>query len=101
VTRRICIALQKKDLEILLHGYETGRIVRMPGGEYVEVHQDVDPAERWRLENPGDYRPIILRPDAKGRIGLTRRLRAWLSQFFFEDRIMPVEHQELPATSEK
>jgi ubiquinol-cytochrome c reductase cytochrome b subunit len=94
VTRRICLALQRKDREILLHGYETGRIVRLPGGEYVEVHQDVDPAERWRLENPDDYRPILLRPDAKGRIGLTRRLRAGLSQFFFEDRIAPAEHHE-------
>jgi ubiquinol-cytochrome c reductase cytochrome b subunit len=94
VTRRICLALQKKDREILLHGYETGRIVRLPGGEYVEVHQDVDPAERWRLENPDDYRPILLRPDAKGHIGLTRRLRARLSEFFFEDRIAPAEHHE-------
>ena len=39
VTRRVCIALQRKDRELLLHGFETGRIVRLPGGEYVEVHQ--------------------------------------------------------------
>jgi ubiquinol-cytochrome c reductase cytochrome b subunit len=96
VTRRFCLALQRKDNEILLHGYETGRIVRLPGGEYVEVHQDVDPSERWRLENPGDYTPILLRPDAKGRIGLARRLRARLSRFFFEDRIAPIVRPELP-----
>ncbi|HEX4400438.1 MAG TPA: cytochrome b N-terminal domain-containing protein [Galbitalea sp.] len=100
VSRRICLALQKKDREILLHGYETGRVVRLPGGEYVEVHQDVDPSERWRLDNPDDYRPILLRPDAKGRIGLTRRLRARLSQFFFEDRIAPIPHPELPQLSD-
>jgi ubiquinol-cytochrome c reductase cytochrome b subunit len=90
VTRRVCIALQKKDREILLHGYETGRIVRLPGGEYVEIHHDVDPAERWRLENPSDYRPILLHPDAKGRLGLARRAQARLSLFFFEDRITPI-----------
>jgi ubiquinol-cytochrome c reductase cytochrome b subunit len=72
----------------------------LPGGEYVEVHQDVDPSERWRLDNPDDYRPILLRPDAKGRIGLTRRLRARLSQFFFEDRIAPIPHPELPQVSD-
>jgi ubiquinol-cytochrome c reductase cytochrome b subunit len=87
VTRRICFALQKKDQETLLHGYETGRIVRLPGGRYVEVHEDVDPGERWRLENPGDYSPILLQPDSRGHIGLTRRLRARLSGFFFEDRV--------------
>ncbi|MDP9027082.1 MAG: ubiquinol-cytochrome c reductase cytochrome b subunit, partial [Actinomycetota bacterium] len=31
VTKRICIALQKKDREIALHGFESGRIVRLPG----------------------------------------------------------------------
>ncbi|KEP72259.1 ubiquinol-cytochrome c reductase cytochrome b subunit, partial [Microbacterium sp. SUBG005] len=49
VTKRICIALQKKDREIALHGYESGRIVRLPGGEYIEVHQPVDEYERWKL----------------------------------------------------
>ena len=32
ITRRICLGLQRKDRDIALHGYETGRIVRMPGG---------------------------------------------------------------------
>jgi ubiquinol-cytochrome c reductase cytochrome b subunit len=100
VTRRVCFALQKKDREILLHGFETGRIVRLPGGNYVEVHQDVDTSERWRLENPGDYKPILLQPDEKGRIGLTRLLRARLSGFFFEDRVelaLPGPHDVLAA----
>jgi ubiquinol-cytochrome c reductase cytochrome b subunit len=90
LTRRVCLGLQRKDSEILLHGYESGRIVRLPGGGYIEVHQDVDAAERWRLENPSDYRPILLRPDENGRIGLVRRAQARLSEFFFEDRITPV-----------
>jgi ubiquinol-cytochrome c reductase cytochrome b subunit len=41
--------LQKRDRETLLHGYETGRIVRLPGGEYVEVHQPLDESERRHL----------------------------------------------------
>jgi ubiquinol-cytochrome c reductase cytochrome b subunit len=49
VTRRVCIALQRKDRELLLHGFETGRIVRLPGGEYIEVHQQLSEYERWRL----------------------------------------------------
>ena len=42
VTKRVCLALQKKDREIALHGYESGRIVRLPGGEYNEVHEQLD-----------------------------------------------------------
>jgi ubiquinol-cytochrome c reductase cytochrome b subunit len=49
ITRRVCLALQRKDREVALHGYETGRIVRLPGGEYVELRQPVDAYERWRL----------------------------------------------------
>lgn len=49
ITRRAAIGLQRRDLDILEHGFETGRIVRLPGGEYVEVHQAVDRAERARL----------------------------------------------------
>jgi ubiquinol-cytochrome c reductase cytochrome b subunit len=28
------------------HGHESGRIVRLPGGEYIEVHEQVDDYER-------------------------------------------------------
>ncbi|SDZ30266.1 cytochrome bc1 complex cytochrome b subunit [Herbiconiux ginsengi] len=49
ITRRAAIGLQRRDLDILEHGFETGRIVRLPGGEYVEVHAPVDGAERARL----------------------------------------------------
>lgn len=49
LTRRVCLGLQRKDRDLVLHGYETGRIVRLPGGEYVEVHQALDADERWRL----------------------------------------------------
>ncbi|MFF1574244.1 cytochrome bc complex cytochrome b subunit [Leifsonia sp. NPDC058292] len=95
VTRRVCYALQKKDREILLHGYETGRIVRLPGGEYIEVHHPVDEHERWRLMNTSDDAPLRVHPDARGHLGLTERARAGISRFFFEDRISPVTRKEL------
>src|SRR5690606_23821760 len=49
ITKRVCLGLQKKDREIALHGFESGRIVRMPDGEYIEVHQPLDEYERWKL----------------------------------------------------
>ncbi len=66
VTKRICIALQKKDREIVLHGYESGRIVRLPGGEYIEVHKPVDVYDRWKLVDTEVYEPLVVRPNAKG-----------------------------------
>ena len=95
VTKRICLALQKKDREIVLHGYESGRIVRLPGGEYIEVHQPVDEYERWKLVSYNDYKPLMIRPNAKGKITVGQRARAGLSRWFFEDRIEPVTSTEL------
>ncbi len=37
VTRRICLGLQRHDHELAHHGVETGRIQRLPNGEYVEL----------------------------------------------------------------
>jgi ubiquinol-cytochrome c reductase cytochrome b subunit len=53
LARRVCLGLQRKDRDVVLHGYETGRIVRLPGGEYIEVHEPVDQYERWRLLETG------------------------------------------------
>jgi ubiquinol-cytochrome c reductase cytochrome b subunit len=98
VTKRICLALQKKDRQIVLHGYESGRIVRLPGGEYIEVHEPVDEFERWKLVSYNDYEPLMLRPNAAGRIPVTERARATISRWFFEDRIEPVTSTELEVS---
>ena len=95
VTKRICLALQKKDRQIVLHGFESGRIVRLPGGEYIEVHEPVDVYERWKLVSFNDYEPLMIRPNAAGRIPATERARAVVSRFFFEDRIEPVTSTEV------
>ena len=98
VTKRICVGLQKKDREIALHGYESGRIVRLPGGEYVEVHEQLSDYERWKLVSFDDYAPIMLRPDKRGRITARARFRARMSSWFFEDRIAPVSRTEIEAS---
>jgi ubiquinol-cytochrome c reductase cytochrome b subunit len=95
VTKRICIGLQKKDREIALHGFESGRIVRLPGGEYIEVHEQLDDYERWRLVSYEDYQPLMLRPNDRGKISFGQRLRSGFSRWFFEDRIAPVSRTEI------
>ncbi len=95
VTKRVCLALMKKDREIALHGYESGRIVRLPGGEYIEVHEQLSDYERWRLVSYEDYKPLMIRPNSKGRITGAERFRASLSRWFFEDRISPITKGEI------
>jgi ubiquinol-cytochrome c reductase cytochrome b subunit len=94
VTKRACLALQRKDREIALHGRETGRVVRLPHGEYIEVHEPVDKYELWKLVDFKDYQPTLARPNAQGKITLSSRVRAALSSFYFEDRIAPVSKAE-------
>lgn len=98
VAHRVCIGLQKKDREIALHGYESGRIVRLPGGEYIEVHEQLDDYERWKLVSYTDYKPLMVRPDSRGRISAVERFRAAVSKMFFEDRIAPVTRTEIEAS---
>ncbi len=97
VAKRVCLSLQKKDREIALHGYESGRMVRLPGGQYVEVHQQLDDYERWRLVDYVDYKPLMVRPDSRGRISPMERVRAVFSRWFFEDRISPATRRELES----
>jgi len=97
LTKRICIGLQKKDRSIALHGYESGRIVRLPGGEYIEVHKPLDEFERWRLVSYESYKPLMIRPNARGKITFGQRLRAGFSRWFFEDRIEPPTLPEIEA----
>lgn len=49
ITRKICIGLQRRDKEAVLHGYETGVIERSPDGGYSERHLPLDPATRYTL----------------------------------------------------
>jgi ubiquinol-cytochrome c reductase cytochrome b subunit len=97
VTKRVCLALQKKDRSIALHGYESGRIVKLPGGEFIEVHEQLSDYERWRLVSFESYEPLMLRPNRRGKITAANRMRAGLSRWFFEDRIVPPTRNELES----
>ena len=95
LAKRIALGLMKKDRSIALHGYESGRIVRLPGGEYVEVHKPITDYERWELVSYQDYEPLKVRPNANGKITAGQHLRSGFSRWFFQDRIAPVDQKEL------
>ena len=102
ITKRVCLALQRKDRELVLFGHETGYVRRTPQGAYYEVHEPLDEYERWELVSQHVYRPLEIDPptDSNGvdRPGYKKDLRRQkLSRFFFEDRIEPVTPAELAA----
>jgi ubiquinol-cytochrome c reductase cytochrome b subunit len=62
LTKRICLGLQRKDAEELLHGYESGIIRQLPNGEFIEVHQPVNEEKRAVLE----AKPVLALLPARG-----------------------------------
>jgi ubiquinol-cytochrome c reductase cytochrome b subunit len=88
ITRRLCMALQASDGRIALHGTETGQVVRLPDGRYVEHHRPVDPHRRRRLAGylPA---PSMLPARTTWRVSPVQRLRARLSALFNEGRRTP------------
>jgi ubiquinol-cytochrome c reductase cytochrome b subunit len=94
VTKRICLGLQRRDRDLVLHGRETGRIVRLPNGEMIEVHEPISEADRYTLTQHQSRHPLELEPatDANGiprRSILTSKIRARMSRFYFEDTVDP------------
>ena len=102
VTRRICWSLQRHDREKVLHGRETGTIIRTAEGKFFERHEDIDAFERWPLVAFESPAPLALTDgaDANGVSAKDakkeRRRVAW-SNFYFKTRVEPVTPTELAA----
>jgi ubiquinol-cytochrome c reductase cytochrome b subunit len=84
VTKRLCLSLQRADRDLVLHGMETGRLVRMPSGEFAEVHEPISAQKRFILTSH-EQAPALELPatDARGvrRPGaLKNKLRIRLSK---------------------
>ncbi|MBB1244100.1 cytochrome bc complex cytochrome b subunit [Streptomyces durbertensis] len=88
VTRRICLGLQRRDREKVLHGRETGIIKRLPHGEFVEVHEPLSPEQLHYLTQHDQPKPAELPPavDENGverKVGRLEKLRVKISQGYF------------------
>ncbi len=71
LTHRLCLGLQQHDREVLAHGIETGIIVRLPSGEFVEVHQPLGEIDAHGHPVEVDYEetPVPKRPNKIGLAG--------------------------------
>jgi ubiquinol-cytochrome c reductase cytochrome b subunit len=100
ITRRVCLGLQRKDREIVLHGRETGRLVMLPSGEFIEVHEPVSAEEAWVLAGHEQHRPLELEPDTdengiRRPGGFKAKVRARLSRGLLADQIPTPSNEEL------
>ena len=102
ITRRWCISLQRHDNDELLHGYESGVIMRSPEGGYSEKHLPINPDraymltardrdEVWSPENATDENGVA---SPGGRLD---GLRASLSSKMFADNVQKPTAEELEA----
>jgi ubiquinol-cytochrome c reductase cytochrome b subunit len=84
VTKRICLSLQRADRELVLHGRETGRLLMLPHGEFVEVHEPISPELAWKL-TAHEQAPALALEDTdvngvRRAGGLKNKLRKRLNQ---------------------
>lgn len=102
ITRRWCISLQRHDNEKLLHGYETGIIMRSPEGGYSERHLPISQASAYRL-TARDRDEVYTVGDEVDENGVpapgtrSQRIRAKLSSFVYGHNVQKPTRAELEA----
>jgi ubiquinol-cytochrome c reductase cytochrome b subunit len=102
ITKRWCISLQRHDNEKLLHGYETGIIMRSPEGGYSERHLPLSETAAYALT--ARRRDEVYTPesetDANGVAAPNNRLdklRGRLSHAWFATNVQKPTPEELEA----
>ncbi|WP_181792987.1 cytochrome bc complex cytochrome b subunit [Streptomyces sp. WELS2] len=95
ITKRICLGLQRRDRDKVLHGRETGIIQRLPHGEYIEVHEPLSQEQLHTLTSHKQYTPAEIGPtvDENGverKVPASEKLRVKLSNAYYgEDSQIP------------
>ena len=105
IARRWAISLQRADQERLLHGLETGVIMRDADGKYTEKHQPISTYEAYSLTARDRVVPHELGPetDENGVRAPRRALhkaRAALSRFYYADAVQKPTTAELEEAHE-
>jgi ubiquinol-cytochrome c reductase cytochrome b subunit len=88
VTKRICLGLQRRDRDKVLHGRETGIVKRLPHGEYIEVHEPLSQEQLHTLTSHKQYTPAEIGPtvDENGverKVPASEKLRVRLSHAYY------------------
>ncbi|MEU5547553.1 ubiquinol-cytochrome c reductase cytochrome b subunit [Streptomyces sioyaensis] len=93
-TKRICLGLQRRDKDKVLHGRESGIIKRLPHGEFIEVHEPLDQEQLHLLTQHEQPEPLELGPEVdengvERKLSRAQKLRAKLSKSYYgEDSVI-------------
>jgi ubiquinol-cytochrome c reductase cytochrome b subunit len=101
-TKRIALSLQRRDIDRLLHGNETGKLLRLPHGEFIEVHTPLSQRDAARILSKPELTvlPMPAPTDAQGvrTPGYRRRaLRSKVSGFFLRDQVPMPSPEEIAS----
>jgi ubiquinol-cytochrome c reductase cytochrome b subunit len=102
VTKRIALSLQRRDRDKLLHGRETGQILRLPHGEFLEIHAPISDEEKAVILSKVDIQPLPA-PSLVDANGVKRKdawklkLQTRVSNFYYGDNIPKPTAQEIEA----
>jgi ubiquinol-cytochrome c reductase cytochrome b subunit len=99
ITKRICLSLQRADRELVLHGRETGRLVMLPHGEFIEVHEPLTREKLFTLtqhEQPAAIEPVASDENGvRNPKGAKAKLQARLSRAHSEQVVKPSSKEML------
>jgi ubiquinol-cytochrome c reductase cytochrome b subunit len=104
ITRRICMSLQRRDRDRVLHGAESGVMVRAADGGYSEAHVEISHDEAYALTQHHQQRPLEVAP-ATDEHGVRSKdegvgtFRARLSQWFYGAQVPKPTQQEIAEAS--
>ncbi len=100
ITYRWCISLQRHDEQKLLHGYETGVIMRSPEGGYSEKHLPLPEAQAYTLtaRERDEVYSVESETDANGVVApgsRVQKVRARLSAAMYANNIQKPTKEQL------
>ena len=97
ITRRWCISLQRHDNERLLHGRETGVVLRSPEGTYSERHEPLSPEEAFRITDRDREDHLVLSDVEIARLSGKERRRAKLAAWWYGYNVQKPTAAEIEA----
>jgi ubiquinol-cytochrome c reductase cytochrome b subunit len=103
ITRRWCISLQRHDETRLLHGYETGVIMRAADGGYSERHAPISVEEAYTLTARERDQVYLGSAETDGNgvrakgVRALDKARARASKYWFGDNVQKPTREELEA----
>lgn len=104
VTKRLCIWLQRRDQEKVLHGSETGVLIRTPEGGYYEPHEPITVDEAFVLTQHDEIDVLDATTGANGLaprdgVAVSKR-RAALSRWFLADNLAKPTREQIESAHE-